>query len=182
VNRTQLAYILKKACQIVEDPNALVVGSQAILGAHDDSELPEEASRSIEADIAFWNDPDNEKADEIDIRIGEQSGFHEIHGVYAQGVSLSTAILPAGWEERCVALDEAKPESVAVCVEKNDLVISKLVAGRRKDIEFAQALIAADLIDVTTLLERAEALPRPRPVISSVIDAINRCARTAEQA
>lgn len=50
VNRNQLADILPKACEIAEDPEALVIGSQAILGAHDD-EPPEEASRSIEVDL-----------------------------------------------------------------------------------------------------------------------------------
>lgn len=179
MNRSQLAYILRTACQIAGDPNALVIGSQAILGTHDDAELPEEATRSIEADVAFWDDPDEAKSDEVDFRIGEQSGFHELHGVYAQGVSVSTAVLPHGWEQRCVPFDEAQPETAAMCVEKHDLVVSKLVAGRQKDLEFAIALVAAGLVEVQTLIERAEALPRPRAVVQRVRDAIDRCARRA---
>lgn len=176
MNRNQLAYIVRKACAIADDSNVLVIGSQAILGAHDDTELPEEATRSIEADIAFWDDPGDEKSDEVDFRIGELSGFHEVHGIYAQGVSVKTAVLPVGWEERCVPFDEARPESAAVCVEKHDLVVSKLVAGRQKDGEFATALIAAGLVDVDLLVERAELLPLPRAAIDRVRRAVLRSA------
>jgi len=179
VNRGQLAYILQAACEIAHDPNALVIGSQAILGTHDVDELPREASRSIEADVAFWDDPDDAKSDEVDLLIGEQSAFHQIHGVYAQGVSVATAVLPDGWQQRCVAFEAAQPESAAVCVEKHDLVVSKLVAGRQKDHEFATALIAAGLVDVQRLLARAEALPGPRGVVNRVTDAIRRCAQRA---
>jgi hypothetical protein len=37
-----------------------------------------------------------EKADKVDGAIGELSTFHETSGYYAQGVSVSTAILPSG--------------------------------------------------------------------------------------
>ena len=36
----------------------LVIGSQAILGAFDDEQLPNDATRSIEADLAFFDDPE----------------------------------------------------------------------------------------------------------------------------
>ena len=55
---------------------------------------------SIEADLAFRDDPDASKADQVDGAIGELSLFHETHGYYAQGVEISTAVLPAGWEDR----------------------------------------------------------------------------------
>lgn len=75
MNRDQLAHILRAASKIVEDANIVVLGSQAILGSHDADALPEEATRSIEADVAFWNDPDNVKSDDIDGAIGELSAF-----------------------------------------------------------------------------------------------------------
>ncbi len=80
MNRDQLAHILRAASKIVEDANIVVLGSQAILGSHDADALPEEATRSIEADVAFWNDPDNVKSDDIDGAIGELSAFHETFG------------------------------------------------------------------------------------------------------
>lgn len=95
MNREQLAHVLRATARIVDDPRILVVGSQAILGTYDDDRLPEEATRSIEADVAFWHDPDEAKADEVDGSIGEYSAFHEQFGYYGQGVSVTTAVLPA---------------------------------------------------------------------------------------
>lgn len=66
---------------------------------------------------------------------------------------MATAVLPAGWQDRVVRFDrpDADP-STAVCLEPHDLVVSKLVAGRDKDLSFVAALIAFGLVDVGTLL------------------------------
>lgn len=69
----------------------VVIGSQAILGSFDESDLPPEAWRSVEADVVFFDDPDQAKADRVDGAIGEESAFHQTNGYYGQGVSLSTA-------------------------------------------------------------------------------------------
>ena len=107
----------------------------------------------------------------MDGGIGEESRFHETFGVYGQGVGLSTAILPAGWQDRLVAFDdpEALP-SKAVCLEPHDLVVSKLVAGREKDYGFARALLEAGLVRVAILRERAELLPGVPAVKRRVLD------------
>jgi hypothetical protein len=170
VKRSELAHILRAACDVTSDPEILVLGSQAILGSFDDDELPSNVVRSIEADIAFFDDPDERKSDAVDGAIGEESMFHETNGVYGQGVSLSTAILPEGWRSRVVAFDdpEAKPGR-AVCLEPHDLVISKLVAGRMKDREFAQELVAHGLVDPVTLSKRAVLLPVPGAVKRRVL-------------
>jgi hypothetical protein len=140
MNRSELAHILRAACDVTRDPAILVLGSQAILASFDEDELPVEATRSIEADVAFFDDPKEEKSDAVDGAIGEDSSFHETHGIYGQGVSISTATLPLGWRGRLVAF--RNPEtggSEAVCLDAHDLVLSKLVAERDKDFEFASA-------------------------------------------
>lgn len=144
-----------------------MIGSQSILASFSEDELPDEATRSIEADVAFFDDADERKSDRVGGGIGELSRFHETHGVYGQGVGLSTASLPAGWQERLVAFDdpEALP-SQAYCLDPHDLVVSKLVAGREKDSAFARALLDAGHIRLDVLRERAELL--------SVIPAIKR--------
>ncbi|MBA2280917.1 MAG: hypothetical protein H0W25_06730 [Acidimicrobiia bacterium] len=177
MNREQLAHILRAASKIVEDPNIVVLGSQAILGSHDADDLPEEATRSIEADVAFWDDPDNVKSDDVDGAIGELSAFHATFGYYAQGVSISTAVLPAGWRDRLVPFDPTNPDSAAVCLDPHDLVLAKLVAGREKDLEFATALLSADLIDDTLLVQRSLDLPVLPPILERVRHTIQRCAR-----
>ena len=75
----------------------LVIGSQSVLGSFADGDLPLEATSSMEADIAFFDDPADAKADQVDGAIGELSAFHETFGYYAQGVGVSTAVLPEGW-------------------------------------------------------------------------------------
>ena len=65
----------------------------------------------MEADIAFFDDPADAKADQVDGAIGELSAFHETFGYYAQGVSVSTAVLPEGWRDRVIArLHRVRPQ------------------------------------------------------------------------
>jgi hypothetical protein len=169
VNRTQLAHVLRSASRIAGESEVLVVGSQAILGIRDEDELPAEATASMEADIAFLDDPDRIKADEVEGGIGEFSRFHEEFGYYAEGVHLDTVVLPVGWRERLLRpeLINARPAE-AVFLEPHDLVASKLVANRSKDLAFALALVDAELMDLDLLLERIFAMPAA--VHQSVID------------
>jgi hypothetical protein len=176
MNRSELAHILRAACDVTEDPAILVIGSQAILASFDEEELPAEAIRSIEADVAFMDDPNEAKSDKVDGAIGENSLFHETHGIYGQGVGISTATLPSGWESRLVAFENAETgDSSAVCLDPHDLVVSKLVAGREKDFDFARALIIAGLIDIEILLARAALLPTT--VADRVTKAVKRASR-----
>lgn len=85
MRRDELAHILRAACNITSDRDVLVIGSQSILGSFDEDELPPAATASIEADIAFLDDPDRMKADEVEGAIGEMSTFHQTNGVYAGG-------------------------------------------------------------------------------------------------
>jgi Nucleotidyltransferase of unknown function (DUF6036) len=162
VKREQLEHVLRAASNVVHERDVLVIGSQAILGAIGEDRLPAEATTSIEADLAFLDDPSDEKADAVDGAIGELSRFHETYGYYAQGVSVSTATLPAGWRDRLISLDTpATKPGRGLCLEPHDCVVSKLVAGRWKDHDFAAALIRERLIDPDVLLERIEILSLP---------------------
>jgi hypothetical protein len=181
VNREQLAHVLRAAARIASDPGVVVLGSQAVLGSRDADDLPEVTTFSMEADIAFWDDPDEKKMDQVDGAIGEGSDFHEMYGYYAQGVTIATAVLPKGWQDRTVpfARPDAEP-SAAVCLEAHDLVVSKLVAGREKDLDFTTALIGAALVEPGTLVERAGMIDRPEAVRERVRAYIRRCVRAAE--
>ncbi|MEO6494977.1 MAG: DUF6036 family nucleotidyltransferase [Ilumatobacteraceae bacterium] len=183
MNREELAHVLRAASQIVDDPDIIVVGSQAILGSFREDELPVAAVVSMEAALAFRADADGSKSDSVDGAIGEGSPFHEMYSYYAPGVTITTAVLPTGWEERTVQYErlDALP-SHAVCLEPHDLVISKLVAGREKDFDFATALIGAGLVDTELLRERATTLPVPGGVVRRVSDSISRCDRRARGA
>ena len=110
-------------------------------------DLPDEASRSVEVDLAAMHDDDGRYADLIDGAIGESSMFHDTFGYYAQGVVETTAVLPTGWRARLVRFETAATRGViAWCLELHDLWVSKAVAGRPKDIEFCQALLDGALV------------------------------------
>lgn len=168
MTREQLAHVLRASARIADDSRILVIGSQAILGTYDETQLPEVAWISIEADIAFLDDDDDaEKGTAVDGAIGELSQFHETFGYYAQGVDVGTAKLPDGWEQRLVSFEPASAEPArAQCLEKHDLVISKLVAMREKDQEFATALVDAGLVDLDVLLERVGLLNCVVPAVA----------------
>jgi hypothetical protein len=159
MKRTEFEHAIRAAASILGANELTVIGSQAI-HATVSGDLPEEAQRSIEVDIVAPDDPDGLKADLIDGSIGEASIFHETFGYYAQGVSESTAILPAGWRDRLVRFETpATGGVVAWCLEAHDLWISKAIANREKDVEFCQALLDRGIVQRDTLRSRLEVVP-----------------------
>jgi hypothetical protein len=163
VRRADLEHLLRAATTIAGERDVLVIGSQSILAALTEDRLPPEATGSIEADMAFFDDPDDLKADQVDGAIGELSPFHERFGYYAQGVSVSTAILPAGWRDRLIPLDTpGTAPGRGLCLEPHDCVIAKLLAGRDKDLAFATALVRAGLVDPGLLAERLDTVDPDR--------------------
>jgi hypothetical protein len=157
VRRAQLEHLLRAASTISGERDVLVIGSQSVLASLPETDLPVEATGSIEADMAFFDDPDDLLADQVDGAIGELSPFHERYGYYAQGVSVTTAILPEGWRDRLVPLDSTDTApGRGLCLEPHDCVIAKLLAGREKDLAFAGALVRAGLIDPDVLAARIE--------------------------
>lgn len=172
MRRQELAHILRAACRIADDRDVLVIGSQSILGSFDEDDLPTPATASMEADIAFLDDPDRAKSDEVEGAIGEMSAFHQTHGVYAEGVHIDTAAyLPPGWRDRLVSwrLRSSEPADPRF-LEPHDLAVSKLGAGRDKDREFVDALIRAKLLDVRVLRERAALLGPEHDLVRRRID------------
>ncbi len=163
MNREQLEHVLRAAVDIVPGEDMLIIGSQAVLATQDESRLPIAAIRSIEVDLAFFDDDQEAKADAIDGAIGELSRFHETFGYYGQGVSIATAVLPSGWEDRLVLLGAAGASNRIRALEAHDCVASKLVADRPKDREFAEALLEGRIVDPRTLAARIELLPESVP-------------------
>lgn len=160
MKRQELAHLLRAACNITGDREVLVIGSQAILGTFDEDDLPAAATASMEADIAFLDDPGRVKADDVEGAIGEWSSFHSTHGIYAEGVHVETAtFLPDGWRDRLISwqLRSSEPADPHF-LEPHDLAISKLGAAREKDMDFVDALITAGLLDVATLVQRCARL------------------------
>lgn len=160
MNREQLEHVIRASAAIAGDDEIIVIGSQAILGQFPTP--PPELWVSVKADVYPKNKP--EYADLIDGSIGELSPFHSTFGYYAQGVAPETAI-PAGWEARLVPVRNANTRgATGWCLEVHDLVLSKMVAGREKDLEFGAVAAAHGLVDRDELLRRLPTMPIEAPV------------------
>jgi Nucleotidyltransferase of unknown function (DUF6036) len=165
VRRPELEHVIRAAATVSGDDELVVVGSQAILGQFPDA--PEELLASREADVYPRNRP--ERGDEIDGSLGDGSYFDQTYGYYAHAVGPETATAPAGWEERLVAVrNENTGGATGWCLEINDLLLSKCVAGRERDWEFVEASLRHGLADVAELRGRIDGLPISGPRLEAV--------------
>lgn len=153
----QLEHAIRAACEVADDSDVLIFGSQALLGTF--PHAPEQLRTSIEIDIQPRNKP--EMVDYVDGALGEGSLFHQTHGFYVHGISIEVAQLPRGWEERVVVVTHpvGTRGRRGLCLEAHDLAASKLVAYRDKDRQFVALLLTEGLIAKDVLVERVEQLP-----------------------
>ena len=156
MRRQDLEHIIRAAAEVTGDQEIVVIGSQAILGEHPDA--PRQLLLSPEADVYPLHRRD--QVDEIDGVLGEGSMFHDTHSYYAHGVGAETATLPEGWEGRMVAIrNDNTRQATGHCLEKHDLALSKLAAGRDKDYRFVAEALRERIVDAEILRERIEAMP-----------------------
>lgn len=173
--RRQLEHIIRAAGDVGNIKSLFIMGSQAILGEHPELDssvmtsnvkvnykLKEQYQRVIlvsqEADILV---PENYRvAEAIEGSIGEDSYFHHEHGYYAQAIDETTCKLPEGWRSRVIDVCNGNTNGIiGHCLETHDLVISKLVANRPKDIEYFQAVCQLNLVKKDELLNRLDMTP-----------------------
>jgi len=157
MRRRELQHILLEVGERFALTEVFVIGSSAILAVLPDP--PEgvlTATRDV--DIIPPNDEDERMADQISYVIGEASPFDVEYGYHAQGVSLKTpTYAPHGWQARTIDVSVGK--IVAHCMEPHDVVLSKLGAGREKDLEFASAAAALGLVVQSVLLTNLRFVP-----------------------
>lgn len=155
MNRAALEHILRAAAAIADERDFVVIGSQSVLGQF--PQAPDALLVSIEVDIYARAAP--AKSDLIDGAIGELSLFHQTFGYYAHGVDETTATLPAGWSDRLVPLANANTGgATGWCLEVHDLAVSKLVAGRERDLDFVRVLVRERMVDPALLEQRVTML------------------------
>lgn len=169
MRRDQLEHAIRTACQIIGHEAVVVVGSQSILGSFTEDQLPAEATMSAEIDILPLADNNAETArlaDLIEGVAGEWSPFEEQHGFSIDGVDLETAVLPTGWRDRLVRVQNAntaaisgKPQYTGWCLDKEDLCVAKLCALREKDRNFVAALLDAELVEAAIIATRLTKVP-----------------------
>lgn len=161
MTREQLEHVIRAAAANADTDQVVVVGSQAILGTVANP-AQKVLVRSMEADVFPLEHP--ERAILIDGAIGERSVFHESFGYYAHGVAPETIIAPEGWRDRLVPVrNENTRNCTGWCLELHDLAVSKLAAGREKDMEFLRGMQWEGLLEAATLRDRLKATPFATP-------------------
>ncbi|MDR3456649.1 MAG: hypothetical protein P4N60_04330 [Verrucomicrobiae bacterium] len=171
MHRLQLEHIIRAAAGITGASEFVIVGSQSVLGQF--PQAPAELLGSIEADVFSLRDPAD--SDLIDGSIGEGSPFHQTFGYYAHGVSRETAVLPDRWQERLVPVrNQNTGGGTGLCLEVHDLAVSKLVAGREKDVEFLSGLLRHHLIQVPVIRERLSHTPLPSDRLQTCLARLER--------
>lgn len=151
MKRGEIEHVIRAAADVVDD-EIVVVGSQAVLG--ETSDPPAQLLVSMEADVFPLSTP--ERSIEIDGALGDGSPFHAMNGYFAHGVGPETPRAPKGWQGRLVPIvfeptGGWRRKAVGHFMEIHDLVVSKLVAGREKNLDYAVATIQAGLVDVDNL-------------------------------
>lgn len=169
MRRAQLEHAIRTACQIIGQPEVIIVGSQSILGSIGEDILPSVTTLSREIDvlpIADTNEKTAELADVIEGVAGEFSPFEDMHGFSIDGVDLETSALPDGWRERLVKVQNdntaapgGEPVFTGWCLDKEDLCVAKLCAFREKDRDFVLALVHARLVDPDVIVGRLSDVP-----------------------
>lgn len=155
MNRKQLEHLVRASGSISGCREVVIIGSQALLGAFPNA--PAELLTSMEADLYPPADPG--KAELIDGCIGELSPFHDTFGYYAHGVGPETATLPSGWQGRLIRVEnENTGGTIGWCLSPSDLAVSKLLAGRPKDIEFVRQMIRIGAVTAQAIQDLLGAL------------------------
>lgn len=154
MKRIEFEHLLCAAGAISTEKEFVVFGSQALLGYIENP--PAELLVSMELDLYPKNHPAVVRV--LDAQIGRSSAFAKAHAYYADLVTPDLATWPDGWTERWIRFE--KSGVTAWCAELHDITVSKLAAGRPRDVAYIQDLLRHKLLNENRLHERINLLPR----------------------
>jgi hypothetical protein len=147
VRKSELEHVIRAAKEITGETEFVVIGSQALHGAFPN--LVDKLVTSHECDIYIPNAP--EKTELLN-SIGMLTPFAQAYGYYADPVDPDTAKLPKSWLRRKIAISTRNTNGATYyCPSPEDLVFSKLAAGREKDFRFVRALLSRKLIKLASV-------------------------------
>ena len=172
MQRDQLLHVILEIGQRFGLRDFHIVGSAAILAALPD---PPPGALTATRDVDVIPPGGDERlADRISFVLGEASEFDIEHGYYVQGVTLRTpAFAPLDWQTRAIPVRVA--EYTGWCMDPHDLVLSKLGAGRDKDLDFARGAAALGLVhhqELFTRLDRVSCTAEHRRQITVRVNAL----------
>ncbi len=115
------------------------------------------------------------------MELGVLSRFQRERGFYADALGLATVVLASGWEDRLRPLLDEEGRIVANCLDIYDVAVSKLVAGREKDLDFLESALASELIGIEQLLDRLQ-LVKSKVENDTLADRLGRLSARLKQA
>jgi hypothetical protein len=181
MNRAQFDRIIRSAAAISGTQDIIVIGSQSILGWHPELDQPDEIVGSADLDIEPLG-TDESVRNEIRGVLGELSDFQRSNdGAYADAVAVEElAVFPTGWRDRLLPIETPNLMTVgrnpfqsrALCLHPNDLVVSKMLAQREKDLAFCSTLVGLDLpeLDEQSILDGINDVAGQRPQVKKKAD------------
>ena len=176
MKKSELELALSAAGRIARDREFIVFGSQSILGTV--AKPPKACLVSQEVDLYPRNHP--QAMTLIVDGLGRRSAFFRKNGFFVDCVAPELAAFPEGWTERLAPFHTKRTGGVTGwCVELHDVVASKLVAGRVKDLNYVRALFAAKLIRPLILEGRVATLPVNLPHRGVILVLIKQLVREA---
>ncbi len=153
MRKSDLFELLTDVSVVLGNEKPIIVGSQVF---HLLSERPPQiVERSAECDFLF-GPAQSDARNEVNRLFGVASDYQDRTGMYADGLGLATVVLPDGWRDRLQPLNDDQGNVVALCVDIYDVSVSKLIAGREKDLEFLEYALAAEQLEMAKLLARLE--------------------------
>lgn len=76
--------------------------------------------------------------------------------------SFRTASLPKNWQSRLISIKNKNTNNIeGLCLSQVDLAVSKLIAGREKEIEFVKAMISFNIVSAREIRTVSSELPEP---------------------
>lgn len=147
MNREQFLHIIRAAAGVSGVKELTVFGSNAIVPwlqettIQDSKDLFGDVSEtSVELDLTTGNETLDVV---IDGAIGELSKFHETQKYHAHGTGIEGFKASPDWQKRARRLryDTFNDTLEVVVPSPEDLVVSKLAAGRSKDLSFAESVV-----------------------------------------
>lgn len=141
---SQFFHIARASCAVANVEYVAVFGSNAILpwlddlGIRDMREFIDPTDVSRELDLCVGDGSDDRLNTLIDGTIGELSQFDETFGIYAHPNPIEGLFrAPSSWQKR-TRIEREPVSGIRIIVPHYlDLAISKIIAGRPKDMVFA---------------------------------------------
>lgn len=150
---------------IQHDGHIVILGSQAIIAHLDPNFFPEleDVYLSMEVDVAAMGLTEEQQStigNFIFKNIGENSLYDQTYGVHVDGIEIPDPGMPRGWEKRLVSVKiPGVPDDLYKAISVEDLVASKLYAGREKDYAYVQDLIKSKHTSLSKVKDVLDELP-----------------------